>query len=171
MRIIITGFIVLVIWSFLSMWLYVDILKPAAKKPVVVTQPVDSAKIREADSLAKLMAAMPKVLVINFDFDKFAFDSKNVPDTSVAAFKAWLDKYPSSSLTVTGHTDFIGTPEYNTDLGLTRAKALHDYLAGKGIPAERMIVTSAGETQPVAPHVTSDGRMKNRRTEIAIKHN
>jgi outer membrane protein OmpA-like peptidoglycan-associated protein len=171
MRIIITGFIVLVIWSFLSMWLYVDILKPAAVKPVITEQPVDMNAVRAADSLAKLIASIPDPLIVNYDFDGIEFKPGQQSDNAVTAFKEWLEKYPSSMLLVTGHSDFIGTPEYNKDLGLKRAQNLYEYLLSKGIPAGRIVVTSAGEDEPVAPHYTEEGRLKNRRTEVRIKHN
>lgn len=168
MRILITGFIVLVIWSFLSMWLYVDILRPAAKKPAVV-QPVPESQNREADSLMKINASMPKDLLIFFDFDKAKFKSDPQTDNSIASFKDWMDKHPEAVLSITGHTDFIGSNEYNQALGLERAKTVEKYLETKGFPPEKMVTSSRGKEQPIANHITSEGRAKNRRTEITIK--
>ena len=169
MRILITGFIVFVIWSFFSMWLYVDVLRPAAKKPVVLQPAPESQSSREADSLKKVYASMPKDLLIFFDFDKTKFKSDPQTDSSIVKFKEWLDKHPEAVLSITGHSDFIGTREYNQALGLERAKVIQNYLAGKGFPAERMVTSSRGEDQPIASHITSEGRAKNRRTEITIK--
>lgn len=168
MRILLTGFIVLVIWSFLSMWLYVDILKPATRKQVVV-QPVQETLSREADSLAKLYASMPKELTICFDFDKTKLIVDPNADIAIAEFKSWLEKYPASVITITGHTDFIGSEEYNLKLGQERAEIVRKYLEGKGIPSEKMITSSMGENKPVADHITAAGRAKNRRTEVTIK--
>ena len=69
MRILITGFFVFAVWSFFSMWLYVDILKPAARKQVVA-EPVVEKPDSVADSLALLRASMPRDMLIFFDFDK-----------------------------------------------------------------------------------------------------
>jgi outer membrane protein OmpA-like peptidoglycan-associated protein len=168
MRILITGFIALAIWSVLSMWLYVDILKPATRKQVVV-QPAQETISREADSLAKLYASMPKDLTISFDFDKTKLIAGPEADSKISEFRSWIEKYPSSVITITGHTDFIGTPEYNLKLGQERADIVKKYLESKGIPAGKMIATSAGEDKPVADHITSEGRAKNRRTEVTIK--
>lgn len=168
MRILITGFIVFVIWTFFSMWLYVDILRPAARKPVVV-QPAPESQSKEADSLMKVYASMPKDLLIYFEFDKIKFNTDPHADSSIVTFKAWLDKHPEAVLSITGHTDFIGTPEYNQALGLERAQIIRKFLEGKGIPPERMAATSRGEEQPIASHITREGRAKNRRTEITIK--
>jgi OOP family OmpA-OmpF porin len=168
MRILITGFIVLVIWSFFSMWLYVDVLKPATKKPVVV-QPAPESQSKEADSLMKIYASMPKDLLIYFEFDKSKFIPDPQTESRIAEFKIWLDNHTEAVLSVTGHTDFIGTPEYNQALGLERAHIIRKYLESKGIPPNKMITSSRGEEQPIASHITSEGRAKNRRTEITIK--
>ena len=169
MRILITGFIALVIWSFLSMWLYVDILKPATRKQVVVQPPVQETVSREADSLAKLYASMPKELSISFDFDKTKLITTPEADSKIAEFKAWLEKYPSSVISVTGHTDFIGTAEYNLKLGQERAEIVKKYLESKGIPSDKIVASSMGEDNPVADQITAAGRAKNRSTEVTIK--
>lgn len=168
MRILAIGSVVFVIWSFFATWLFVDVLKPALKKPVpevVVAQPVNNV----ADSLSKIHALMPEDLVIWHDFDK----ARLVPDSqmkaSLAGFKGWLDKYPESVLLVTGHTDLVGTPEYNQALGMERARAAQKFLEGEGFPASRMNVSSKGEEEPIAGYITADGRAKNRRTVISIK--
>ncbi|HRC90074.1 MAG TPA: OmpA family protein [Bacteroidales bacterium] len=132
MRVLITGFIAFVIWSFFSMWLYVDILKPATKRPVVIS-PAERPDM-VADSLEKLRASMPEDLLIFFDFDKTEIKEDPSIDARVAELKTWLEKYPSAVLAITGHTDFIGTPEYNYKLGLERANAVRKYLEKKGIP-------------------------------------
>jgi outer membrane protein OmpA-like peptidoglycan-associated protein len=168
MRILITGFIVFVIWSFFSMWLYVDILRPAVNKPVVV-QPAPESQNKEADSLMKIYASMPKDLLIYFEFDKTKFKVDPQADSSIVKFKDWLDKHPEAVLSITGHTDFIGTTEYNQALGLERAQIIQKYLESKGIPPGKMVTNSRGKEQPVASHITSEGRAKNRRTEITIK--
>ncbi len=168
MRILITGFIVLVIWSFFSMWLYVDVLKPATIKQAVV-QPVPESQNKEADSLMKFYASMPKDLLIYFEFDKCKFEPDQQTESSIAEFMKWMNEHPDYMLSVTGHTDFIGTPEYNQALGMERAQIIGKYLESKGIPGNKMIIESKGKDQPVANNILSRGRAQNRRTEIKIK--
>jgi len=165
MRIFITGLIALIIWSFFSMWLYVDVLKPATKKQVVI-QPVNESQSREADSLMKFYASMPKDLMVYFEFDKSKFEADLQTDSYIAEFRKWMEEHPGYMLGVTGHTDFVGTPEYNMDLGLERAQIVGKYLESKGIPPERIVTASKGKEQPMA---NTWERSKNRRTEIAIK--
>jgi outer membrane protein OmpA-like peptidoglycan-associated protein len=168
MRILITGFVLLVIWCFFSAWLYNDMLLPAMKKSVPI-QTIPKTLTNEPDSLMKLKSSMPKNLLIYFDFDKTKFKPNPQTDNSIAPFKGWLDKYSGSMLSVTGHTDLVGTTKYNFELGLKRAQIIEKYLENQGINVNRIITESKGKTEPTADYLTKEGRAKNRRTEISIK--
>lgn len=170
MKIFIIGFIAFIIWCIFSAWIYNDHLLPGLRKPApVVTVP--DAGAREADSLMKLKAMMPKELTIYFEFNDAKLKADPQYDNRIAEFKAWLDKYPTHKLSVAGHTDLVGTPEYNRDLGLKRAQVAGKYIEGQGITSGRMIIESAGESQPAAGYITGEERAKNRRTVITIKLN
>ena len=168
MRILVTGFVLFVIWCFISAWLYNDKLLPAMKKPVTI-QTTPETLTNEADSLMKLKASMPENLLIYFEFNETKFKPDLRIDNSIAPFKVWLDKYRGSLLTVTGHTDLVGTIDYNYKLGLKRAQIVEKYLENQGINVNRMHTASKGETEPAADYLTKEGRAKNRRTEISIK--
>ena len=107
--------------------------------------------------------------MIYFEFDKIKFKGDEQTNSKIAEFKSWLDKYPASMLTVTGHTDLVGTPDYNQSLAMKRAQVVEKYLEEQGISAGKIITESKGEVQPAADYITSEGRAKNRRTEISIK--
>ena len=168
MKILFTGFIAFVVWSFFSTWLFVDILRPSLKKPESV-QIIPETTNNVADSLARIYALMPKDLVIPYEFDKARFTPDPQLETNLTEFKSWLDKYPASMLLITGYTDLVGTPEYNQALGLERARAVQKYLEGKGFPSARIIAASRGEEDPAAGYINSEERAKNRRTVISIK--
>jgi outer membrane protein OmpA-like peptidoglycan-associated protein len=138
-------------------------------KKTIEVSPVPETTDYVADSLAKIYALMPKDLVIRHDFDKAGFIPDPQMDASLAVLKEWLDKYPESVLLVTGHTDLVGTPEYNQALGQKRAETTQKFLESKGFPASRMIVSSKGEEEPAAGYITAEERAKNRRTVISIK--
>jgi len=112
---------------------------------------------------------MPEKLSIYFEFNDTEFKNDQQTDSRIAEFKQWLEKYPRSKLSVTGHTDLIGTELYNQDLALKRAEVIGKYIDTQGISADRMLVESKGESEPAADNLTSEGRAKNRRTEITIK--
>jgi outer membrane protein OmpA-like peptidoglycan-associated protein len=168
MKILITGFVVFVIWCFVSAWLYNDKLRPVLKKPVP-EQIIPASMTNTADSLMKLKALMPKDLMIYFEFNDTKFKADPQTDNSIPEFKAWLGKYPGSMLSVTGHTDLVGTPDYNQDLGLKRAQVTAKYLESQGISAARITTESKGENEPAGSYITKEGRAKNRRTVISIK--
>jgi OOP family OmpA-OmpF porin len=73
-------------------------------------------------------------------------------------------------LSITGHTDAIGSDEYNQALGYRRAKSVQHYFESKGIPANKIIIESKGEKEPADNNSSVTGRANNRRTIITIKH-
>jgi outer membrane protein OmpA-like peptidoglycan-associated protein len=168
MRIHTAGFVIFVIWCFLSTWLYNDKILPAMKKPIPI-QTIPEKQTNEPDYLMKLKASMPGNLVIYFEFNETKFKPDLQTDNSIAPFKAWLDRYSGSMLSVTGHTDLVGTVNYNFELGLKRAQVVEKYLENQGINASRIITKSKGKTEPAAGYITEEERAKNRRTEISIK--
>ena len=71
-------------------------------------------------------------------------------------------------LFVDGHTDDVGTDEYNRGLSERRAKAVRDYLVEAGIPPELITVQGFGKSQPLVKSATREARAQNRRVEIGI---
>lgn len=83
----------------------------------------------------------------------FETDSTDLTPTAVATLdkqSAWLQRYPRYTFVVEGHADERGTREYNLALGARRAAATRDYLAQRGVPAQRMKTISYGKERPVA---------------------
>jgi outer membrane protein OmpA-like peptidoglycan-associated protein len=79
-----------------------------------------------------------------------------------------LNQYNQTVIEVAGHTDSVGTDAYNQTLSQQRANSVAGYLSSKGVMQQRMIVTGAGETHPIASNDTDAGRAQNRRVEITI---
>jgi outer membrane protein OmpA-like peptidoglycan-associated protein len=67
-----------------------------------------------------------------------------------------------------GHTDNVGTNEYNLQLSQNRAKAVHDYLISAGIKPERIVYKGYGDSYPIDSNETEEGRARNRRTEFKV---
>jgi outer membrane protein OmpA-like peptidoglycan-associated protein len=168
MRILITGFVIFVIWCIISAWLYNDKLLPVINKPVTIPT-IPEAKTNEADSLMRLKASLPENLMIYFEFNETKFKTDPNTDSKIAELMSFLDKHSGSMLLVSGNTDLVGTAEFNKALGLRRALTVEKYLEARGINSTRIITESQGEDKPVANYLTEEGRAKNRRTEISIK--
>lgn len=79
-----------------------------------------------------------------------------------------LKKKTTWGLQLTGHTDNVGDDQKNLVLSKKRAEAVKVYLASKGVDESRFYVLYFGETQPIAPNDTPDGRQKNRRVDMVI---
>jgi len=101
----------------------------------------------------------------------FAFDSAQLNPQ----FNPVLDKvaqtlveYDKTVIQVAGHTDSTGSHAYNMKLSEQRASSVSNYLAGRGVPTQRMHTVGAGPDHPVADNATPEGRAQNRRVEITI---
>jgi OOP family OmpA-OmpF porin len=101
-----------------------------------------------------------------FDFDKSVIkpEGKAKLDDLVAKTKG----IALEVIIAVGHTDSIGTPEYNQGLSERRANAVKEYLVSKGIEKNRVYTEGKGEKSPIASNSTAEGRAKNRRTEIEV---
>lgn len=101
-----------------------------------------------------------------FDFDKAILKPANREMLSrVAGILLASEGY---RLFVDGHTDDIGTDEYNQDLSERRAEAVQQYLVAAGIPASAVAVQGFGKSQPLVKEKTKVARARNRRVEIGI---
>jgi len=103
---------------------------------------------------------------LNFEFNKSTLDKDS--KTYLNNVVTLLNKVPSMKMKISGHTDNVGTDEYNMDLSKKRAAAVHDYLISKGISKERVSYEYFGATRPLVPNDSDASRAKNRRVEFAI---
>jgi OmpA-OmpF porin, OOP family len=103
-------------------------------------------------------------LYINFDFDKADIkpDSRPIIDEIVKLLKA----NPSLNVTVEGHTDNVGAPDYNRRLSDGRARSVVAELTAEGIASRRLKAIGYGQDKPIADNSTDQGRSKNRRVEL-----
>ena len=100
-----------------------------------------------------------------FDFDSYVV--KNTAAANLNQLANNLSKYGDSSLMVAGHTDAVGSSQYNQALSENRAQAAARYLSAHGV--SRYIATAGlGEREPVSSNETEAGRQQNRRVEVAI---
>ncbi len=81
----------------------------------------------------------------------------------------WLNQFPDTRFELEGHSDNIGSDEYNWRLSRARAIAVRLYLLERGVAPERLSIKAYGETKPVASNSTELGRQRNRRVEFRSK--
>lgn len=102
--------------------------------------------------------------MVHFRFDH-ADLTKGGQDT-VKSVAQILKDHPEVNVDVVGHTDWVGTNEYNMKLSRARAETVRNLLVKEGVAADRIAVKWRGEEEPVADNKTAAGRAQNRRTEI-----
>lgn len=79
-----------------------------------------------------------------------------------------LKAYPSARVRIEGHTDASGNPTTNHALSVARAEEMRRMLTARGVAPERIETQGKGESQPIAPNDTPEGRAQNRRIEIVV---
>ncbi|KNH24881.1 membrane protein [Pseudomonas syringae] len=128
--------------------------------------PPAPAPVVEEAAVVKEEVIVIRDVHFQFDSAKLTPADKDVLNTIATRLK---QESSSAQLTVTGHTDSVGSDAYNQKLSDRRAHSVVEYLISQGVPRSSFVtVTGAGESQPVADNKTADGRALNRRTEIKI---
>lgn len=110
--------------------------------------------------------------VFSDDQVKFGFNEAELTPTAMQALDIFVEDLKSRDqnifIEIQGHTDSVGSEEYNYELGQRRAETVRRYLSSRGIPLHRMAVISYGLTAPIADNSTSEGRAINRRVTIVV---
>jgi outer membrane protein OmpA-like peptidoglycan-associated protein len=112
-------------------------------------------------------------VVLTDDQARFGSDKAELAPEVAAAIDQLVTKLSADPknyyIEVEGHTDATGDAAYNEKLGLQRAEAVKRYLYEKhNVPLHKINVISFGETKPVAPNNTKDGRAQNRRVVLKV---
>lgn len=121
-----------------------------------------------ASDLKRAIDEFGKAIVyVNFQFDKADLrpDSKPVIDEVFALLKS----DPALKLSIEGHTDALGAPDYNQALSQRRAAAVRAALLERGVSGgdpERLAAVGRGSSAPIADNKTEEGRARNRRVEL-----
>jgi OmpA-OmpF porin, OOP family len=149
---------------------------PAVPVPVVAERDSDGDGVMDGVDLCpgtppgtKVDAnGCPPILLtltgVHFKFDSSAIEPASEPILGQAV--AALAAAPAVQVTVVGHTDSVGTDDYNVQLSDRRAKAVVEYLVGQGVAAHRLSAEGRGEREPVQSNDTVAGRYENRRVEL-----
>jgi outer membrane protein OmpA-like peptidoglycan-associated protein len=106
------------------------------------------------------------ISVVLFDFNKY--DLKPGAREKMAKVSGILLAYPGLKIQIEGHTDSIGTDDYNLTLSQHRADSVRNYLVTQGVSAASVTSVGMGKANPVAGNDTAAGRQQNRRVELVV---
>jgi outer membrane protein OmpA-like peptidoglycan-associated protein len=101
-------------------------------------------------------------------FDTGKYTLKPGAREKLAKISGIVMAHPGLNLQVEGHTDSVGSDEYNQTLSEHRASSVRDFLVQQGVPEASVTSRGFGKTQPVASNDTAEGRAKNRRVELVV---
>ena len=128
--------------------------------------PVDERVVYQSRDIKQTLQTECRMTLrgVWFDFDKATL--KRESDQALGEVLDLLQDDPGLSLDIEGHTDSVGSDEYNMQLSRERADAVADWLVEHGVDESRLGTTGFGESMPVADNGTDAGRAENRRVEI-----
>jgi outer membrane protein OmpA-like peptidoglycan-associated protein len=119
--------------------------------------------LQTRDTARGLIVSMPDVL---FDFNKYTL--KPEARERLAKISGIVLAYPDLKLDIEGHTDAIGSDEYNQTLSEKRADSVRGYLVSSGVVPDHVSAVGLGKANPVADNNTAAGRALNRRVEMVV---
>jgi outer membrane protein OmpA-like peptidoglycan-associated protein len=102
-----------------------------------------------------------------FDFDSFALKQESL--SSLRRLDRFLQANPKVSILITGHTDNLGSDEYNLKLSLQRAQSVRAYLVDVGTNPDRINVAGKGFREPMLPNSNASNQAKNRRITVSVQ--
>ncbi|MGD8897396.1 MAG: OmpA family protein [Acidobacteriota bacterium] len=115
--------------------------------------------------------ALGLVMNLGSDYLKFEFDKAELRPSDrelLSRIAGILLTSSDYTVSVNGHTDDVGTVEYNQKLSERRAEAVRDYLVEAGVPEGILSVTGHGKSRPLVPGTSEQARARNRRVELGI---
>jgi outer membrane protein OmpA-like peptidoglycan-associated protein len=137
-------------------------------------QDLEKALAQEIQAGQARIDRMPNDVLRITMTNQTAFDTDSSAIKS--GFHSTMDKladvvvrYGKTTLTVVGHTDNVGSNDYNQKLSERRAHSVAEYLESRRVNGMRLALAGKGEAQPIASNASDGGRQQNRRVEIYVE--
>jgi outer membrane protein OmpA-like peptidoglycan-associated protein len=152
-------------------------LEAREREAAAARMEADTARMQTAAIQAELeaMKARPtdRGLVLTLGdvlFETGKADLKAGAVAELDELAKFLAKYPDRSVVIEGHTDSVGSDDFNVGLSQRRAESVRSYLMRQGVDRSRVTTEGMGESVPVASNDTAGGRQQNRRVEIIVSN-
>jgi OmpA-OmpF porin, OOP family len=146
-------------------WLVIDNRGTYYEQTIITEQAMNQEVTADASSLKGELEKTGHVAVYGILFDTGKATLQPASDGPLNQVLQVLQD-DSLKVLIEGHTDNVGAPAANQALSEKRAQAVRDWLAAKGIAADRLTAKGYGASKPVTDNNTDEGRAKNRRVEL-----
>jgi type IX secretion system PorP/SprF family membrane protein len=133
-----------------------------------LTKILETPRLKSSDTTSQALEVGKRIIANNISFDVSETTLQKESFVALDVFVKLMKDIPSLEIEVSGHTDNLGSSKNNQELSVQRAKAVLDYIAGKGIDKNRMTYKGYGSSDPIESNSTIEGRKKNRRIEFEI---
>lgn len=138
-----------------------------------INQNIDLSKLDAYKEINKDLYLVPveqgQIIKLNnifFEYNKFEINKETTLELD--RLVQLMNEYPNMTIEIGGHTDNLGSDQYNLALSRNRAKAVYNYLISKQINKKRLSYKGYGKTKPLFSNDTEEGRQENRRVEFKI---
>jgi OOP family OmpA-OmpF porin len=153
-----------------AQWIFVQLTDfnefPVYEQTTVLVKEMTQEMTASAQAMADAIAKSGKLDVYGITFATGQATITPQSDQVLSDVLAVLTANADWKLRIEGHTDNVGVAAANLKLSQARAGAVAAWLTGKGIDAGRLTTAGLGDTQPVGPNTTEDGRARNRRVVL-----
>ena len=142
----------------------VTIFTPIACLPSLIRSLYMMAELNMASSIRPSDAAKSSSDLGNFD----KYQLLEIAKKEIQRIYTFMKGDEKLSITISGHTDSVGSEAYNQNLSKQRAKAVANYLEQLGLPKEQIVWQGRGGLKPIASNSSEEGRKLNRRVEFVV---
>ncbi len=149
-----------------KLWAYVTALDGNYDLIIIEEEDFEKQLIFSADQMKRTLDSLGTISIYGINFDTAKDRLKQGAEKVLTEIVKLMKNFPELKIEIQGHTDNVGSANYNLNLSNKRANTVKDYLLLFGVEKERMTSKGYGLTKPIASNDTEEGRAKNRRVEL-----
>ena len=162
--------ILILLWSFLYSWFWNCVRKPECSGQIEIPAVSAPAIMEPAPEpeMTKEEELLFEPLDVYFETAKAGISRNAEIENFLSTAKKYLEAHPDKKLSLVGHSDSDGSDLTNQRLSEQRAQTVKNLLVNEGFPADQLMTSGKGESEPKASNDTPEGRAQNRRVTIRL---
>jgi len=149
-----------------KLWGYVTALDGNYDLIIIEEEGFEKQLVFSADQMKRTLDSLGTISIYGINFDTAKDRLKPDAEKVLAEIVKLMLNYPKLKIEIQGHTDNVGSAQYNLGLSNKRANTVRDYLLLFGVENDRIVSNGYGLTKPITSNETEEGRALNRRVEL-----